>query len=305
MNTSVAAFRRRRTVALIRALRQVTGRRRRRAVPRARPPLTVEREYGSAIAAIVEAAHEAVVREIVPELAGWVDGERLSREDAAEVRTDAGMLPKVRTVVRRVASQFLDAISPFSLEALADRFASRTSEWSRAESRRQAEAAVGVDVFAAEPNLGPLAADFVAENVALIRTVPEKFFTDVEGTILRGIPAGKLPRDLADEIAEAGEVSKRRAMLIARDQVGKFYGKVNEARQRRVGVESYFWRDVGDNRVRPEHEERNGVEYAWTPEAAERLGLPYLPPEEQPGQPPLCRCIAEPAIGRLLDDLGV
>lgn len=290
-----------RTIGLARKLKAAGLAKRRRRVPKPRHPLAIERAYAAEIARLVQAAAEAVRREVEPNLARWVaEAQAESRVDG--IRTDAGVAARIAAFIRQVANRLLGAIRPTALDELAERFARRTNEWSKQETNRQVRAALGVDV-GAEPNLGPLADAFTAENVALIRTVPQRYLENVEGVVLRGVTSGTLPRDIAKQLAETEGVAERRAALIARDQVGKFYGKFNEVRQRKLGVETYTWRTVNDNRVRPEHEERAGVEYAWTPEDAKRLGVAYLPPEEQPGQPINCRCGAEPNFDRLLDGL--
>lgn len=291
-----------RTIGLARRLKAAGLAKRRRKVPKPRHPLAIERAYAAEIARFVKAAAEVVRREIEPNIERWTaEVQAETRIDG--LRTDAGAAARIAALIRQVANRLLAAIRPTVLDELAERFAKRTNEWSKQETNRQVRAALGVDVFGAEPNLAPLADAFTAENVALIRTVPQRYLENVEGVVLRGVTSGTLPRDIAKQLAETEGVAERRAALIARDQVGKFYGKLNEVRQRKLGGETYFWRTVNDNRVRPEHEERDGVEYAWTPEDAKRLGVEYLPPEEQPGQPPACRCLAEPNFDRLLDGL--
>jgi hypothetical protein len=60
-------------------------------------------------------------------------------------------------------------------------------------------------------------------------------------------------------------------------------------RQKQLGVTSFVWQTMGDERVRDEHAERDGQEYEYDD-----------PPDgELPGEPIMCRCWAEP----VLDDL--
>jgi SPP1 gp7 family putative phage head morphogenesis protein len=98
---------------------------------------------------------------------------------------------------------------------------------------------------------------------------------------------------MAEEIGRRFEVSESRAALIARDQVGKFYGALNAARQQDVGITHFLWRTANDERVRPEHIELNGERFAWSKPPAEGM----------PGQPINCRCYADPDVGALLDSL--
>ena len=299
MNTP--ARHRPRVIAEIRARRAMTPKARRRRIPKQAPPRAIEREYAKAIQSLLREAAAVVAREITPALAGWSAEARAELDRLDAVRAD-GIGQRIAAYIRRVGGRLLSSIRPTALDALAERFADRTSSWSRAQVNRQVRAAVGVDVFASEPNLAPLVDTFVAENVALIRNVPEQFLTNVEGLVLRGVTSGTLPRDIAEQLADAEGVALRRAKNIARDQVGKFYGRLNSVRQQRLGVKTYTWTTANDNRVRPEHEERDGKVYAWNPEDATDE-IEYLPPEEQPGGPPMCRCGAEANVDELLDGL--
>jgi SPP1 gp7 family putative phage head morphogenesis protein len=69
-------------------------------------------------------------------------------------------------------------------------------------------------------------------------------------------------KELADEVQDRYGVSESRAQLIARDQIGKLYGNVHEARQRDLGLKAYFWRTAQDERVREEHAAREGERFS-------------------------------------------
>lgn len=300
MNQQRAHAARARTVGLVRALKAAGVVKRRRKVPRAKHPMAIERAYAVEIVKLVRAAAAEVRREIEPQIARWEA--EYANETRGDARQDESLPARVAAYVRRISNKFMAAIRPAMLNDLAWRFGSRTNNWSREQTNRQVRAALGVDVIGTEPNLAPLVDAFVTENVALIRTVPQRYLENVEGVVLRGVTSGTLPRDIAAQLAEAEGVAERRAALIARDQVGKFYGRLNEVRQKRIGVKHYTWETVGDNRVRPEHEEREGNTYSWTAEDATD-DAPFLGAEEQPGQPVNCRCGATPSFDDLLDGL--
>lgn len=108
---------------------------------------------------------------------------------------------------------------------------------------------------------------------------------------LQAVQDGKLHTDLADDLHARFDIGERKATLIARDQVGKLYGQVNAIRQKEVGVEKFVWRTAEDERVRAEHEQRDGETYSYDD-----------PPDgELPGEPILCRCYAEPDFTSVLD----
>jgi len=144
-------------------------------------------------------------------------------------------------------------------------------------------ALLGVSVFRDEPFLQPLAKNWVKTNTDLIKTLPTKFHPELEGIVRRGVTNGTSVKDLTKQIRDRYGNTEYRAKLIAQDQINKGNADLTRYRLQQVGVTEYIWRSVQDNRVRPEHQEYNGNQYAFN----------KPPPEGNPGQPVRCRCRAE------------
>ncbi|MFH4293788.1 minor capsid protein, partial [Acinetobacter baumannii] len=90
--------------------------------------------------------------------------------------------------------------------------------------------------------------------------------------------------ELAKAIKQLGLSTDYRARLIASDQMGKINGQINQARQLSMGVETYTWQTAKDERVRPDHQYKQGKTFRWD-----------SPPDGgHPGQPIRCRCTALP-----------
>lgn len=289
-------------IALIRARRSQGITRR---LPRAQHPTLIAVEYYKAIHPLLVRARELVDSELMPLLGGLLEESREARGDAGplatmtlekfmlwEFRTDAGG-KKVNETMGRISKKYFEQFRPQRLEEIASRFANRTNDFQRAQFQAQSRAALGVDLYAGESWLAPRVADFVAENVALITSVPNQYFDEIEKAVTAGVRNGVRHEELAAQISERFGVSESRAKLIARDQVGKFYGEVNKVRQTKLGVERFIWRTSGDERVRDEHVELDGQSFKWSD-----------PPDEGiPGHPINCRCYADPDFTSLLEDL--
>jgi SPP1 gp7 family putative phage head morphogenesis protein len=125
---------------------------------------------------------------------------------------------------------------------------------------------------------------FASANVSLIKSIPQQFFQQIEQRLVQGVRAGQTYERAGGRGAGPLRRAESRAQLIARDQIGKLYGNVNEARQRDLGLKAYFWRTAQDERVREDHAAREGERFTWTD-----------PPDDgHPGEPVQCRCWAEP-----------
>lgn len=142
---------------------------------------------------------------------------------------------------------------------------------------------LGVNVFRNEPFLAPLAEGWVRENTSLIKSLPTRLHSELESIIRRGVMSGQSVKDIKSAIKSRYGVTDYRAKLIAQDQTLKLNAALTRYRLQSVGVERYVWRTVQDSRVRPEHVERNGIEYSWKEGAG----------GEHPGEPVRCRCRAE------------
>lgn len=274
------------TVNLLRARRALGLARRGRRLPRQIPPKTIERDYAAEILRV-----NARIREILAPIFAALPRllESVGRD---RTRTDVGEGKIIRELFEQARGRMRDAFTPRDIEALAERFARRTSTYNREQLGRQVRAALGADVFQADRRLPAIIEGFVSENVALIRGLPDRVLQDIEQTITRGVSNATTPGALAKELEERLGIGEDRAKLIARDQIGKIYGQINAERQRELGVDKFIWRTVNDERVRPEHEERDGNEYAYSD-----------PPDgELPGEPINCRCYAEPVFSAILEE---
>jgi SPP1 gp7 family putative phage head morphogenesis protein len=73
------------------------------------------------------------------------------------------------------------------------------------------------------------------------------------------------------------------------------FSRFNRAAQRDAGVDSYRWQSMHDNRVRPEHEHLDGIEFDWDDPP---LGADESSNGEDchPGDDYNCRCVAVPVV---------
>lgn len=246
-------------------------------------PLAIERSYARFafdVIALGEQLYRQLLRPMLPTLA-------LQRQDSVRFDSPKQAQNIIAGLKRRAAG------NEVHLEERIREFGRRTSTYQGSQLQKQIRAQLSVEVPLRDAGIGQKLTDWTTENVALIKSLPSETFDRIERIVLSGINDGRRWEDMADEIEKRFDVSRSRAALIARDQVGKFYGAVNKARQGELGITQYRWRTSLDERVRPEHAAREGELFSWAD-----------PPEDgAPGQPINCRCTAEPDLGPLLDDL--
>lgn len=250
----------------------------RRRVPRPLEPRGIQLRYYQELKRLLSYAEGLVKERLVSKLP-----ELFSRLDTAHL--DAQPPGKrVNSILNGISKTFYAKWPQAKLEALGERIARSTSEHQKGQLFRQVKALIGVELKTiADRGLSATIKQFTAENVALIQTLPQRYFDDIERVVLEGMRAGSRHEDLAAQLEERLGVAESRAQLIARDQVLKFNGELNEVRQQSLGIDSYIWRTVNDVRVRPEHEELDGQTFRWD----------EPPSEGHPGEAIRCRCYAE------------
>lgn len=140
----------------------------------------------------------------------------------------------------------------------------------------------------------------IAENVSLIRSIPEQFHKQIEGAVMRSLmPGGNGLQDVTQAIRKYDGITKNRADFIARDQTRKITTVINTTRAQSAGVKKFQWIHTGGSaEPRPLHLELDGQIFSFNdlPVIDERTGETGLP-----GQLPNCSCTWRPIVD--FDDL--
>lgn len=271
--------------------------RRQTRLPRQQSPIAIERAYFGALQPIVTmmtAEVSALIADLESVMADTRSEPDIKRSDApsAEQARIERAKRRAAELVDSYARRVEASLRPRELAAVAAKFGKRTSEFQKAQLARQVRAAASVDlnkIALVEKGIKSSVDGWIAENVTLIKTMPPVYFDDVKEQVLGAIERGTRHEVLARQMVERYQIPQNRAALIARDQVGKLYGNLNGQRQQNLGVTRYVWRTVRDNRVRDDHELRDGESFGWD-----------SPPDDgNPGEPINCRCYAEPDLSDL------
>lgn len=259
----------------------------RKQLPAQQSPKNLMREYAARLNAIAVRLAGAF-DDLKSELPRLLEG--AARDRHADARMDAGEGKRVRDLIAQARAKMATMIAPGEVEALAAEFARKTSTFQRTQLTKQTRAALGADMFISDRRIGPLMQAFVDSNVGLIKGLSDRMATDIESATLTAVQTAKPWSEFSEEIQKKLDVSETRATTIARDQIGKFYGQANSARQRELGITHFIWRTSNDERVRDEHEALDGQRFAYSDPPSEGL----------PGEPILCRCSAEPDFSGIL-----
>jgi SPP1 gp7 family putative phage head morphogenesis protein len=274
------------TPAQIKAIRRKFRNKKRERIAKARgveASRTVEATYFRDLKGIVLKLQRQVNADILPLLASL---------EAEYIRDNASLSILFNGAVNQLQRQ------PVMTEAVQLRIATRMAKGVESFNRRkfvkEINDSIGLSLrgIITKEGVQVQVEDAVAENIDLIKSIPEQYHDKLRSTIQNGISRGDDFFSLKKTITDLGQSTINRAKFIARDQVAKLNAVVTEARQTKLGITSYFWRTAMDERVRDSHAEKEGDRFDWA----------SPPPDTgHPGQDFQCRCIADPDLSTLLD----
>lgn len=135
----------------------------------------------------------------------------------------------------------------------------------------------------------------VAENVGLIKSIPQEFLKDVQTSVWQSVMKGGDMGGLRKEIQAKYGVSHRRASFIARDQNNKAKAVLENTRRQELGIVEAIWRHSGGGKVpRPHHVEWGQKKLVF--KLADGVYDPKAKKNVWPGTEPNCRCTSKSII---------
>lgn len=236
-------------------------------------PQSIEREYirflGSYIKALDESASQSV-----PDIMSLAQ-----RHMSRLGNTD----DEIKRILKDINDYLRGKVVEPDIKSRIQRVADSLNVYNRRELIATMRSVLRVDIFIYEPDLKPLLDLWTGENIRLIKSIDSQYFSDVERIIREGLMKGILNKNIEKELQNRFDISKRRAKMIARDQIGKLNGEITKERQTLLGIEEYIWSTNKNERVRLSHRAREGIRFRWDQSPI-------------PGEEIQCQCTANPVI---------
>jgi SPP1 gp7 family putative phage head morphogenesis protein len=254
-------------------------------LPSVNPNAGLQQLYKRRLLCLIDAMHRSYAK--------WVCAAyRANEPRVVAMAADALPADELKKVLDELSRHWLRRFDE-GAQALAEYFAKAASQRTDAQLRailKKAGFAVDFKMTAAQRDIVKA---IVAENVSLIRSIPDQYMKGVEGSVMRSVQIGRDVGGLAKELQEHYGVTKRRASLISRDQNNKATAAMNRSRQLEVGIEKARWKHShGGKTPRPTHVAADGEVY----EVAKGWYDPAVKKYIQPGELISCRCTSQSII---------
>ena len=267
----------------------------------AKYPAKAEMDFRSATNRRLEEIQK-IVRDEMPEMLAIASEEQKGTQDA-RFDGEGDMIRRLQNCFRIIRERAEQLNSDDPLERRIRMCADYTDQRELTEWRRSVRSALGVDIvddYFIGPRYERMLADWARQNASYITSIEDEFLSDLENVIIDGFTKGRSPRDISKELQNRFEISKSKARLLARDQVGTLSSDLTRVRHEAAGVSEYLWDTSGDGRVRPCHAELDGKKFRYSDPPPmwymTKRGKVYTGRQCNPGEDYQCRCIARPVF---------
>lgn len=214
---------------------------------------------------------------------------------AADVSPSKEMQARFRELKKRWVEKFNAAAPRIAKAYLKGQFKATDS----AMRRELARAGLSVK-FQMTPAMRDAFNASLAENVGLIRSIPEHYLLQVEGIVSRSYAAGRDLGTMTKELRQLYPKAQRRVALIARDQSNKANAVTEKARRLELGIEEAIWMHSGGGKhPRVNHQAASGKRYkvseGFPMPSGKKKGegpIEYI----MPGQKINCRCVSRSVL---------
>lgn len=234
----------------------------------------------------------ALIDEMAKSVSYWLEAKY--RQNEPEIAQDELSSAALREAIKKLVKRWNDRFDE-AAKQLAEHFSKSVSQRSDAALKKiLKDGGFAIEFKMTRAQRDVLNAT-IQENVSLIKSIPQRYLTNVEGIVMRGVQTGRDLAQITTDLQEQHGVTRRRAAFIARDQSNKATASLTRARQIEAGLTEAIWvHSGGGKEPRPSHlkagreRTRYDVREGWFDPA---VGKKILP-----GELPNCRCVSRAVV---------
>ena len=255
--------------------------------------------YVAALESLVRTMTNQTKRQIIKLFKGQLSDEFFSKQEQLSAM-DASLASQARILLNSLSRTF-EGLFNLKATSLANAMVSgalKTSATNVGEALKQLSGGLTLKTSVVSEGQEEVATALIAENVSLIKSIPEQYLKDVTGSVMRSITTGEGLADLVPDLQKYEGITYRRAKLIALDQTRKAYNSINRQKLLNNGIREFIWDHSGGGlHPRESHIDISGKTFSFenVREQQAALGVPERD-RGLPGEPINCRCTMRPII---------
>lgn len=242
----------------------------------------------------VEAAYRKALTDLVEEMAASVDYwvKANYRKIEPQVAQDASPASVLQGIMNKLTARWRARFNEVA-EELSRRFVKQAQGHADRQLTMDLQRNGFAIKFKPTRAMQQTAALSTAENVALIKSIPEQYLSQVEGAVMRSALRGGDLGTLTSELKLRYGITHRRAAFIARDQNRKVGEAMTRTRQMGLGFTEAIWQHShGGKHPRESHIKAGRDKLRYRLDKGAYIDGEWI----FPGQEPNCRCTSKPII---------
>jgi SPP1 gp7 family putative phage head morphogenesis protein len=210
-----------------------------------------------------------------------------------EMHVDGVTIRDEKNMVK-VLAEYSERLDPWARRQAAKMLERVAKKNKSAWKSRSKEIHAVMQTTVAKAAAGKKAAELMAEQVDLIKSIPLRAAERAQKLSQEAIYNGTRASEIAKELARSPDVSEADAERIARTEVARSNSIITQVRAQAAGSTQYVWRNSGDAAVRHSHKfykgkKLDGMVFSWDKPPTLDDGT-----TGHPGTFPNCRCYPEP-----------
>lgn len=262
--------------------------------PNSRKPVTVRAIHASAA---VHAWYFDELDKLITQMQAQVTRYVLAaygQVEPAEIAQDAPRNPSLllRAALRKWGGLWVSKFDKLSLD-LGKRFATKSFGITQTQMRAALKDAGFTVKFTPTPGSAAAYQAVVAEQVNLIKSIPQQYLKDVESKVWNSVMKGSDMHALSVDLRKTYGITRDRAAIIARDQNNKAKAIIERARRQELDITHAIWQHSAGGKVpRSTHVAMSGKAYLIAQGMYDSAEGKYV----LPGELINCRCTSKAVI---------
>jgi SPP1 gp7 family putative phage head morphogenesis protein len=222
------------------------------------------------------------------------------KQEKVKIVLDASLSSKAKTTLNFLQRKF-DKLFKEKSKFLSQKMLNDVTAISKSNlhsSLKQLSGGLSLKTGVVTESVKDVSKAIISENVSLIKTIPQIYFKNITGAVMRSITTGNGLADLVPEINKYSKTTERHATNMALDQTRKAYNSINKQRMLNVGVKQFEWiHTSGSRQPRESHIkiDRHIFSFSNVEQEQSDLGVPEAD-RGIPGHAINCRCVMAPVI---------
>lgn len=198
----------------------------------------------------------------------------------------------IKAALRKWGGLWVKRFDRLSLE-LGQKFARKSFGITQTQMRAALKDAGFTVKFAPTPGAAAAYQAVVAQQVNLIKSIPDEYLKDVESKVWVSVMKGGDMHALSVDLRKTYGISRDRAALIARDQNAKAKAIIEKTRRQELGITHAIWQHSAGGKVpRATHVAMSGKAYPLAQGMYDSAEGKYV----LPGELINCRCTSKAVI---------